>query len=232
MRKINYYLEPNNLQNKELKKYVARVIAKDSLSQEDILNIMASKNTTVSRQDIMVVLDLLTEVIKAELLVGNRINMDLFKASTSIGGGFPEENSEFDPDEHKVRVNLNPSKELKSYILKGASFQKCHPNQKYPKINLIYNFEANNYGPDYSPGQVIELQGRSFDLSDDVQLVLTNETDGSYWDITKVLRRTPTIILCTLPQDLPLGNYHLSLTFGKDLDRIQTCFSNILSIKL
>ncbi|MDC7223597.1 MAG: DNA-binding domain-containing protein, partial [Spirochaetales bacterium] len=64
MQKINYYLRENPLSNSEENLFTAQVKNAITLDQEGLIDAMLGKNTTVTRQDILVVLDLFEETVK------------------------------------------------------------------------------------------------------------------------------------------------------------------------
>jgi len=102
MRKINYYLRENHLSTSEESRFMACVKKKETLKQDDLIELMVGKNTTVTRQDVLVVLNLLKETITDQILSGFSIITDFFKARISIRGGFRSGSDEFDGLRHKA----------------------------------------------------------------------------------------------------------------------------------
>jgi hypothetical protein len=73
-----------------------------------IVNEMAAKNTTVSRQDIIVVLDLFSEMVKDLLRKGFSIRTNLFSAYVTIRGPFGSEKETFSHGKHSLNINIEP----------------------------------------------------------------------------------------------------------------------------
>ncbi|MDC7218450.1 MAG: DUF3622 domain-containing protein, partial [Spirochaetales bacterium] len=59
MNKINYYLRKNPLTTSEENKFMANISQKDTQWQEGVIEHMMKRNTTISKQDIVIVLDLM-----------------------------------------------------------------------------------------------------------------------------------------------------------------------------
>ena len=71
---------------------------------------MAKRNTTVSRQDIIVVLDLYEEIIAEQLYTGNSVSTSFFNAYMGIKGWFGSDEEDFTQgkQELKMSMSMNP----------------------------------------------------------------------------------------------------------------------------
>jgi hypothetical protein len=219
MKKINYYLRKNQLSTSEENRYMACIKNKETLYQEDLINVMLGKNTTVTRQDIIVVLDLMKESLKEQILSGYSINTELFKTNLSINGGFSSMADEFDPNLHQVCVNMNASSEFKRELAFNASVERVLPSIKAPLIEQIYDFNSKSFTSDLSAGCLIELRGAYLksDLQDSQVYFLL---DGSEEMIpaAKIHKVTDRSILCSLPEDLAAGSYWVIAVMGEGDD--------------
>lgn len=192
---------------------------------------MMGKNTTVTRQDIIVVLDLLKESVMEQILMGFPINTDLFKANVSIKGGFASPGDEFDPARHQVNVNLNASPEFKKEVVKEASPEVAKRNVSIPAVSEIFDFSQNAGSTELSLGRLIEVRGRDFTV-DDLDTIVFLSQDGSeeMIFIPELHKVTERRILLNLPVDLTAGEYWLSVMHGNDLKAPRGTYASKLTI--
>ena len=127
---IRYSLKENKLPVPNAPAYVAQVRGYKMVTHEQLVNLMAKANTTVSRQDIIVVLDLLESAVKEQLLNGNNVVTNLFAARVSIQGGFEARNAEYENGVHKVKVNLSASAPSSPMTSSGSG--------EFPRDSLIF----------------------------------------------------------------------------------------------
>ena len=114
---IRFSLKANCLQGQETSPFKAQVRAYKTMNREEMIADMAEMNASVSRQEIIVVLDLMKAVIKKYLLMGFRVKTDLFNAQVTVKGGFASDEDEYDPARHAVRVRMAPGKSLLRHYL-------------------------------------------------------------------------------------------------------------------
>src|SRR4030042_4502266 len=92
---IRFSLKENKLLGRETSPYAAVVRSDRTVGQEEIISTMAKMNASVSRQEILVVLDLMKAVIADIFLTGHRVATELFKARVTITGGVKSAQGEY-----------------------------------------------------------------------------------------------------------------------------------------
>ncbi|MBN2628712.1 MAG: hypothetical protein JXA95_18760 [Spirochaetales bacterium] len=86
--KIPCFLMKNPFNSPGQSRYVAKVKKPGILYQEDLIDAMLYKNTTLTRQDILGVLDLMRETVREKTMSGYSVHTDLFRAGVRIKGDF------------------------------------------------------------------------------------------------------------------------------------------------
>ncbi|MBN2625682.1 MAG: hypothetical protein JXA95_03365, partial [Spirochaetales bacterium] len=145
MNKINYFLRKNPLTSSDGNLFMAAVGKKDTQRQKEVIEHMMKRNTTITRQDILLVLDLLEETVTDLVLNGFPVITNLFKARVSIRGGFTSLDDEYGKDRHKLCLNLNPSKTFRDKLEKEASLEKTEQKSFTTAISLLYDYAGRRF---------------------------------------------------------------------------------------
>ncbi|MDC7222764.1 MAG: DNA-binding domain-containing protein [Spirochaetales bacterium] len=219
MQKINYYLRENPFSTSDKNLFTAQVKNAITLDQEGLIDAMLGKNTTVTRQDILVVLDLFEEIVKENILSGYAIKTNLFKAKVSIKGGFTSSKDEFDSSRHKVCVNLNGSADFKRDLLNNASVTKVDRSVSAPLVNQVYDYSTRDYGTAFPMGGLILIKGANLKGYDKATRVFLSsvETEEEF-EVASIHSESDRSVLCDLPADLTAGSYWLSVVVGEGVD--------------
>ena len=216
MKKISYYLSENPLTTSEENPYMARVKTKDTLNQDDLIRAMLKKNTTVTRQDIIVVLDLLRESVKEQILDGFNLVTDLFKTRVSIKGGFQSTADEFDKNRHRVCVNLTASSDFQSDLAYSAQVEATDPNAQSPIVRQIWDYRTKAFATEFTGGQLVMIRGAHF-MEDEVETGVYLQPEGTEERITVPLLHNVTgrSLLCNFPEGLAAGRYWVYVIRGE-----------------
>lgn len=219
MSTVSYYLCENPLSTSDENAYMARVKNALTLDQDDLIEVMLGKNTTVTRQDIVVVLDLLKESIKEQVLAGNTLLTDIFKARVSIKGGFTDYSDEFDSDRHKVCVNMNAATEFKKDLAYSAKLDRIKENNNAPMLKQVYSYATKSYTTELSAGGLITIKGGYFySDGEETSVYLKKDGVGDIVPITMIHTVSDSNILCNLPNDVEAGDYKLYVSHGEGDD--------------
>ncbi|WP_028974996.1 DNA-binding domain-containing protein [Spirochaeta cellobiosiphila] len=211
---IKYYLHQNKLTTaKEESRYLARIKSHRNISQEDLLSIMAHKNTTVSRQDILVVMDLLEEVVGEQLLQGNMVDTSIARFSLSVRGGFSNPQEDLSSDKHKLHLNAQPSNKLVKLIDTEARLSRVKHSAIRPLIDRLYDMSSQEYGEEFSRGTLMEIRGSMLkgEDSDKAGVFFIHRETGVVTKVTLVYRCLPASVLIAVPDDLVPGCYALEV---------------------
>jgi hypothetical protein len=207
---IRFFLKANPLRGRDITPYLARIRSYKTMSREEMIADMAGMNASVSRQEIIVVLDLMKAVIQKYLLSGFRVKTDLFNARLTMQGGFSSDEDEYDPGRHTVRVRMAPAADLKKAVAHAARMEKIRADKPEPKLDHVYDFETQSRDGTVSPGHVAEVKGVNldYDQSDAAQGVYFVDQANAAFKAETVHRSGGTTVLFQVPALTP-GSYRL-----------------------
>jgi hypothetical protein len=193
-----------------------------TVTRDMLVAIMAGANTTVSRQDIIVVLDLLESAVRQELLNGNRVITNLFSASVSVMGGFESADEEFDRASNKVKVNMSTARGLQNYVDYAARTEKVRGKTRAPEVDRVYDFTTAEANETVTPGAMAELKGCNLFLNGTDSgegIYFVEKETGNTVKVEAIHRKTAGTVLFTVPWEIPAGTYTVSVrcAFGSEL---------------
>ena len=231
MGKISYYLRKNPLPTIEGNRYMARIDQNKTLRQEDIIRLMLGKNTTVTRQDIIVVLDLLKETVKEQILLGNPVITELFKARLGIRGVFESATDEFDGNRHRAALNFCATGEFRKDLLHSAVFEKTHRLFRKPVIEQLYDYETRSVSTEFAGGSVIELIGNWLKPDrGDPRVYLRLEGTEELIPVAKILGVSAQRVMCRLPEGLEAGSYRILIVSGEGDEETRTPYQEPITL--
>ncbi len=149
---VQYYLRENPLSTGDENKFMAAVKRKEVKRQDQIVTLMTLKNTTISREEIELVLRQLKQVVTQQILAGYPVIMDLFKAQVSIKGGFTGGEDEFDARRHFVNVIMTANGDFKKELAKNAFVKKVSDLEEKTKIFELYDYTSRSLSNELAAG--------------------------------------------------------------------------------
>jgi hypothetical protein len=216
---IRFSLKANRLRGQDISPFKAQVSSYKTVSMEEVIADMAGMNASVSRQEILVVLDLMKAVIQKYLLSGFRVKTDLFNAQLTVKGGFASEEDEYDPGRHTVRVRMAPAADLRKAVAQSARMEKVRDQEPAPALDRVFDFETRSKNGTVSPGHVAEIYGANldYDQADDAQGVyFVNQAAAVKAEV--VHKRHGSSVMFKVPELAP-GGYRLVMrrAFGSEI---------------
>ena len=176
---------------------MAQVRLGRTVGREEIIETMAKRNASVSRQEIIVVLDLMRDVITDILLAGNSAVTDLFN------------------------VRMSPAAGLKRAVRKDARFERIRPHKPAPELDSVYDHGTQSSNSEVSPGQTAELKGINldYDRADEAQGVFFVNKEAKTEVKAEVIHRMNGSLVAFRVPELVQGTYGLALRrgFGNDV---------------
>jgi len=232
MKTIEFYLKENHLSTSEENLYKALVHKKKPVRQEELIEIMQGKNTTVTRQDMIVVMDLFRETVMEQILSGFPVYTDLFKADVSIRGGFTSGVDVFDEARHRVCVNMNGADKFKKDLVKNAQVEHVLSVPPTPVIRQVFDYQSGSYRTDFQAGSTINIRGAFFkDENRETEVYLYPDGSAEKIPVETVHQVMGRTILCELPEDLTPGVYRISVALLGEGNQIsQSTFNKKLTI--
>lgn len=223
---FKYKLHTNPLTDNE-NQYRAIVDFDKTLGREQLIDKMELRGSTITRADIVAVLDELDRAVIDALLDGKQVNTGLILFTASIKGVFIGVDDVFNTTRHTLELRVRPTVQFKKKIKAGAQFKKMPSIEPTPVVKSYHNLY--NLGADtvLSPAHTAQLKGRNllFNRSDPQQGVfLTPQktgvplVDDTPIRVEEVSRLTPGEIIFRVPDTLLPGRYKLEVkaVFGAE----------------
>ena len=216
-----YVLHENHL-FKDKNAYRAQIRPADSLNLNDVINRMLQRGSTVSKPDILGVLEDYHETIEALLREGNNIKTPLCNFSISIKGIFNGPDDTFDPVRHKLIASTTPGARLKKWIQTKIKLEKLKADTPQPLLQQFKDINSDLRNQQLTPGGMGELVGfrLKFDETDPKQGIFFLSENGAPVRAEVIGANQPKKLLFMVP-DLDEGPYQIEVRakFGDNMIR-------------
>jgi hypothetical protein len=182
------------------------------LNNEALISELVSRNSTVTRQEALAVIDLYEEVIKQNLAKGNTITTGLFRADISMSGQFESMTDKIDYRKHKARVVIRPAIKLNKEICRNLRFHKRRQTRNNTFISYISEMGSKLAPGTISAGGVFVIRGKGFKYykhENSYELSLKQYRGKSH--TLRVLSATFGKITAIIPTEFAPGDYELQL---------------------
>lgn len=190
--------------------YMAQTVATRTYTRDDIIDRMLQRGTLVTRTDIVAVLNNLEETVEEIADEGSTVNMPLFNTSFSISGVFEGPMDTFDPNRHKLNINVTKGTRLRN-AEKRQNPKKIDAVTPMPNIMEVRDFVSDTVNDLLTPGGVLQLWGSNIKLAGDhpdVGLWFIPET-GEAVRAAIIVTNKPSSIIAMVPAALSAGNHTL-----------------------
>ncbi|WP_441001339.1 DNA-binding domain-containing protein [Fodinibius sp. SL11] len=208
---IKYSLIPNNLTS-DPEDHMAVVQDQASRTIDDIIDEIADRGSTVTKADILSVVEEYQAVIAKFLKNGDRLNTPLFRTSASISGVFEDQTDSFDRSRHYVRLNVNPGPRI-GEIAEDLPVEKVAATRVEPVLELFKDFASDTQNDTVTPGGAAELRGSylKVDPSDANQGIFFIASDGTETKADTIMRNKPANLIFMVPDTLISGEYEVEV---------------------
>jgi hypothetical protein len=129
-----------------------------SLDQEAVITRILAKGTSLTRTDVLAVLNALNEVVADGAGQGYTFNLPLLNTSFSISGVFESPLDTFDGNRHKLNLNLT-----KGVVLREAEKRvkpvKTNTSTPLPQIQEVKDSVSGSVNELLTAGGVVEVRG-------------------------------------------------------------------------
>ena len=207
----------------------AQPVTKGSKSEDDVIDIMIDRGSTVTKGEAKANLEEFCAAIIYLLKEGYTINTPLFKIAPSIGGVFTDENDVFDPARHQININLNPGERL-AVVPQLIKVKKIEATNTLPFPKDLVDVTSGAQNSTLTPGGVVKLTGKRMKINPDepeqgIYLVSGAQTIK----VDTIVTNHTSELVFVLPATIPAGIYTLeirgginnSLRVGKLADTLQ-----------
>lgn len=202
-----------NLLTPEPDDCMAQVQDVRSYSQNEVIDLMMRRGTTLTKADVAAVLQVYAEVISELTADGCAVNTPLFNTSFSVGGVFNGMSDSFDKARHTVSVNVSAGTALREAV-KSIKTEKTEGNNTDPYITEVTDVVSGTVNSTLTAGGILRLTGArlKFDASDETQGVFfVPEAGGDVVRCTVVAENKPARVMVMIPQGIAAGVYYAEL---------------------
>ncbi|MEL7832530.1 DNA-binding domain-containing protein [Fodinibius sp. N2] len=208
---IKYALYPNHLTD-DPDDHLAIVQDQKSRTIEDIIDIMISRGSTVTKADALSVIEEYESAIEKVLRDGDSIKTPLIRIRASIQGVFKDELDPFDPERHSVSLNVNAGARIRQ-IADDISAERVPSTLPKPSPQTCKDIASGTTNETLTPGGVGELRGSRLkvDPDDSNQGVFFIASDGSRTRAEVYIRTKPSNLMFMIPDTLTSGSYHIEV---------------------
>ncbi len=207
---LNYSLVENLLTERP-DDYSAQTHSLGSVGREALISRILSKGTLLTRTDVLAVLNGLEEAVVDTLLEGYTITAPLFNTSFSISGVFEGATDSFDPNRHRLNINLTKGTLLRD-VEKRIKLEKIHSTAAQPQIQEVKDSVSGTVNEKLTTGGVVELRGYSLKIKGDnpacgLWFVAEN---GEETKATVFINNKPSNVIAMIPA-LAAGSYRVKI---------------------
>jgi hypothetical protein len=226
---IYFSLYKNNLSN-EANQYRAVVQPTGTVTLDGVIDRMLMHQSTVTRPDILAVLDNYYTAVQGLLLEGFNVVTPGANYRASVKGSFDGQSDSFSPSRNAVEVTINPGLKLRRAIRERASVQKQEANERRPNLVDYLDLNSGELNSLVTPGGMGQVVGYrlKFDPADPTQgLFFIGDSGDTRVDI--VGKNTAVELMFLVPASLIPGNYTLELrtTMGNHTIRTGTLAASL-----
>lgn len=191
--------------------YMAVVQNLQSKTQEDVINLMISRGSTVTKAEALSVLEEYTIALLQLLKDGYAINTPVFNLSPSVKGVFTSPDQSFNSSVHSVKINITTGARLRE-IGKQVIVEKVKGASPQPDIEYLDDLGSGTRNEELTPGNIAQVRGSrlKFDPADPAQGIFLIAAGGAETKVATVARNKPAQVDFLVPPLLP-GEYRLEV---------------------
>jgi hypothetical protein len=208
---LEYSLHENLLTERK-DDYVAQTHSKTVYAREQFIELMLQRGTLVTKTDIVAVLNNIEETVAYIVENGGMLNLPLFNTSFSISGVFESALDTFDPNRHKLHVNIHKGVLLRD-AEKEVKVTKVNAQSPQPQVLEVKDSVSGKVDKILTAGGAVEIDGINIKLAgnkDTVGLWFVAE-DGSETKAVTIIANKPSQLIALIPQLGIGGNYQVKI---------------------
>jgi hypothetical protein len=193
-------------------KCIGRILHTGTLSREQLLDRVASRNTTVSRSDLFAAVEDYEQEIVDALRDGYRVRTGLVEFYLTIEGPFDGPLDTFDRARHKVRVRYRTGPRLLRAMRRFIPMEHALGPEPGPKPRMLADATTGAHPERITPGGIARLWGRAlqFDPADPAQGIFFIAEDRRETRVEVVIWNKARQLFFQIPE-LPAGRYRLEV---------------------
>jgi hypothetical protein len=202
--------------------YMAAVHSTGTAELAQVIERMAQQGSTVTRADIVSVLENFTQTVERMLLEGLHVNTPLANFSASIKGTFNGQADRYDPARHQVTPTVAPGKHLRATFRTHARPVKQKVVRLTPNPLTFVDVNSKSRNHLLTPGGMGKVLGHrlKFDEDDAAQGIVFVAADGTATRAEVVGDNRPAQLMFLVPS-LAAGTYTLEVRAGFNADDVR-----------
>ncbi len=159
---IRYALTENGM-NPDSDEYIAVVTNSRKVDINDIIDVMVSEGTGLTRPQALAYFEKLTQTVEYFIKEGATISTPLFRTRTSISGVFKNEKDAFTRSRHQVHVRMSAGVRL-SKVESRLPVKKVSLSTHSPRPMFFLDMQTELKNEQIIPGNMAHLTGRHLKL--------------------------------------------------------------------
>jgi hypothetical protein len=199
---IDYALYQNKL-TEETDLYAAKVLITTSADLETIADRIVEQGSTVTRTDVIAVLEGAVIACENLLLEGARVNFGgLFDAFPKIKGKFNGITDHYDPSRHQVDVGAAPGSRVRKTVRENAAVSKLETILPRPLVLEYVDLGTGETNNHITAGNIGTINGNrlAFDPNaDDEGIYLVGEAGADTVKVTEIQKNKPSELVFMVP---------------------------------
>ena len=191
--------------------YMAVVQNLQSRTQEDVIDLMISRGSTVTKAETLSVFEEYTIALVQLLKEGYAINTPIFNLSPSVKGVFNSPDQSFTPAVHSVKINITPGSRLRG-IGTQVSVERVKGSSPQPDPEYLDDLGSGTRNDQLTPGNIAQVRGSrlKYDAGDPAQGIFLIASDGTETKVNTVAHNKPGQLDFLVPVLEP-GEYQLEV---------------------
>ena len=190
-----------------------RVEQRGTLDEDAVLAEMLKRGTGLSKQDILAVVDLYTDVVSDLVQEGFTVNSRLANFRPSLKGVFRSATDPFDPSRHQFRASISEGLMLKKKM-REATGERQTASIPAPVIIEYFDHATSIANGPLTLGNIGEITGEDLKFNQSRNgdgIFLIRETDASETRVQSLSVRTDGKLMFLVPASLAADDYFLEV---------------------
>ena len=190
-----------------------RVDQRGTLDENDISDKMLKRGTGLTKQEILGVIDLYTDVVSDQVQSGFAVNTRLANFRPSIKGIFNSATDPFDPERHTFQASISEGIDLRKKM-RAATGERHTASAPKPAIVEYQDHGSSRTDERLTPGSIGEINGENlkFDQRKDAEgIFFINKEDGVETRAEVLSVHTEGRLMFLVPEGLAAGKYKLEV---------------------
>lgn len=210
---IKYALYENKL-TEAADLYAAKVLISGSADLQTVADRIVEQGSTVTRTDVIAVLEGAIMATESLLLEGARINFGgLCDLYPKIKGKFNGITDHYDPSRHQIDVGASPGARVRNTVRDNATVTKQDTILPVPLVLEFIDLASGSINTDLTPGNIGTINGSRLAFSEqasDEGLCFQNTSTAESVRVTAIQKNKPSELVFMIPE-LTAGTYQVEV---------------------